>query len=250
MSALSPRLSSLGAAALVGAGCLLLQGCGIPFFRQGVAAVPVREVDSRAPSLARVRQLKGGDTEETVIAVLGEPADRKETCVPGLVAWRYPVRAWNDTHDGAEVAPAVLLRTRFDATGTLDDWGFVDPVDGRPLAVRETSADASRWFRKLALAPPPHPPRVELREVLITGKTTRDDVERILGAWQPDLHCGRGGPVPVVRKASADAGSVLDWFVDRPSPFFVPPRYLVASFDEKGLLISWYFQQTYPGGEE
>jgi hypothetical protein len=91
---------------------------------------------------------------------------------------------------------------------------------------------------------------VELEESLIRGRTTQLDVERILGQWRPDLLCGRGGPVPVVRKLRADAGSVWDWYADRPSPLFVPPSYLVATFDPTDALIVWHFEQTYPGGRK
>jgi hypothetical protein len=91
---------------------------------------------------------------------------------------------------------------------------------------------------------------VKLDEVLIRGRTTQLDVERILGQWRPDLLCGNGGPVPVVRKRTTDSGSVWDWYADRPSPLFVPPRYLVASFDDRGALIVWHFERTYPGGRK
>jgi hypothetical protein len=54
--------------------------------------------------------------------------------------------------------------------------------------------------------------------------------------------------VPVVSKRTTDSGSVWDWYADRPSPLFVPPHYLVASFDDRDALIAWHFEQTYPGG--
>jgi hypothetical protein len=225
------------------------QGCGILLW-SSVKPVPVEEVDAHGISLTRTQKLRRGDRAESVVVVLGEPADRRPSCVPGEVVWRYPIRAWNDMANRREIVPAVLLRISFDGSGTLADWGFVDSFTGRPLAVRETSDDASRWFQTLSHAPPPIPPRVELDKTLIRGQTTQLDVEQMLGEWQPHFYCGGGGPVPVAKKTGTDSGSVWDWYVDRPSPLFIPPYYLVASFDDAGALIVWHFEQTYPGGRK
>jgi len=138
----------------------------------------------------------------------------------------------------------------FDGSGTLTDWRFVDPTTGHPLPVRETLAEASHWFEQVLKAPPPRPPRIEFSSILVRGKTTQEEVEKTLGQWRPDLPCGNGGPVPVVKKTEQDSGTVWDWYVDRPSPLFIPPHYLVASFDAHGSLIDWFFQQTYPGGRK
>ena len=229
--------------------CFGIQGCGA-LGSSTVKPVPIEEVDAHGISLDRAQELRRGDRAESVVLVLGEPADRQPSCVPGEVIWRYPIRAWNDMANRREIVPAVLLRLSFDGSDTLTDWGFVDARARRSLPVREASDDASRWFQSLSHAPPPIPPRVKPDEILIRGRTTQRDVERILGQWQPDLHCGYGGPVPVVRKTRADSGSVWDWYADRPSPLFVPPRYLVASFDDTGALIVWHFEQTYPGGRK
>jgi len=212
--------------------------------------VPVEEIDAHGISLDRVQKLKRGDRAESVVLVLGEPADRQPSCVPSEVIWRYPIRAWNDMANSREIVPAVLLRIAFDRSNTLIDWGFVDPLTGRSLPILEASDDASRWFQSLSHAPPPIPPRVTLDEILIRGRTTQLDIERILGQWQPDLHCGYGGPVPVARKTTTDFGSVWDWYADRPSPLFIPPRYLVVTLDATDALIAWHFEQTYPGSRK
>ncbi|HET8759862.1 MAG TPA: hypothetical protein VFN94_02265, partial [Nitrospiria bacterium] len=194
-------------------------GCGI--LTPGVKSVPIHEIDAHGISLDRARSLRAGDRAELVVAVLGEPADRARSCVPGEVIWRYPIRAWNDMVHRRDIVPAILLRITFNGSGTLTDWAFVDPLSGRPLAVRETQEEASIWFQSLVHAPP-IPPRIEVNTTLLRGKTTQQDVERIFGQWQPHLLCGNGGPVPVVRKTVAAAGSVWDWYVDRPSPLFIP----------------------------
>lgn len=244
----SARLLARKAALLAVAMGIVTQGCGI--LTPGVKSVPIHEIDAHGISLDRARSLRAGDRAELVVAVLGEPADRARSCVPGEVIWRYPIRAWNDMATSREIVPATLLRITFDGSGVLTGWGFIDSSTGRPLAVQETTEEASRWFQSLSHAPPPIPPRIELTTTLLRGKTTQQDVERIFGQWQPDLLCGNGGPVPVVRKTVAEAGSVWDWYVDRPSPLFIPPHYLVASFDDTGALIVWHFEQTYPGGRK
>jgi hypothetical protein len=214
-----------------------------------IRPVPVAEVDTHGISLARAQQLVRGDRADAVILVLGEPADRMPSCVPGEVVWRYPIRAWNDMGASREIVPAVLLRMTFDRMGTLEAWSFVDPLTGHDLPVLEGSDVASGWFESLSHSPAPIPPRVQLDETLIRGRTTQHQVESKFGQWQPDLHCTFGGPVPVVRKTTAGSGSVWDWYVDRPSPLFIPPRYLVASF-RAGSLSAWHLEQTYPGGRE
>ena len=229
--------------------CFAIQGCGIPL-RSGVKPVPVKEVDAHGTSLTRLQKLRHGDQTASVVDILGNPADQRPSCVPGEVIWRYPIRAWNDMANTREIVPAVLLRVSFDGLGTLADWGFFDSFNGRPLAVRETAEDASIWFQSLSRAPPPIPPRVELDKILIRGQTTSLDVERILGQWQPDFFCGGGGLVPVLKKTKIDSGSILDWYVDRPSPLFIPPHYLVVSVNNTGALIVWHLEQPYPGGRK
>jgi hypothetical protein len=227
---------------------MVMHGCGI--FTPGVGPVPVQAVDAHGISLDRARSLRHGDRAESVIAVLGEPADRPRSCVPGEVIWRYPIRAWNDKVTTREIVPAVLLRIRFDGSGVLTDWGFVEPSTGRPLAVQDTVDEASRWFQSLSAAPPPRPPRIALHEVLIPGRTTQQEVERAFGRWRPDLFCGQGGAVPVVKKSAVDSGSVWDWYVDRPSSLFIPPYYLIVTLSDTGIFIVWHVEGTYPGGRK
>lgn len=227
--------------------CFGIQGCrALPW--SSVKPVPIDEVDAHGISLDRVQKLGRGDRAGSVVLVLGEPADRQPSCLPGEVVWRYPIRAWNDVTGRREIVPAVFLRISFDRSDTLTDWEFVDSRTGHSLPVREESDNASHWFQLLSQEPPPIPPRVKLDDVLIRGRTTQLDVERTLGQWRPDLNCGNGGPAPVVKTATTDSGSVWDWYADRPSPLFVPPRYLVVSFDDRGTLIVWHFEQAYPGG--
>ena len=239
----------LRSALLLSIVCFALQGCGL-LLSGNVKPVPVKEVDKFGIDLARARSLTRGDRAESVVAVLGEPADKQRSCVPGQVIWRYPIRAWNDMANSRQIVPAVLLRVSFDATGTVTNWGFVDSVTGRPLIVSETLGDASRWFESLSDAPPPIPVRVELDKALIRGQSTQPEVEHVLGQWKPHASCGDGGPLPAVRKTKADSGYVWDWYVDRPSPLFIPPMYFIASFDDSGKLIVWHLESTYPGGRK
>lgn len=149
-----------------------------------------------------------------------------------------------------EIVPAIRLRTRFDASGMLIDWGFLDARAEHALPVRETAGDAFHWYQSLSQAPLPIPPFIELDKTLIRGQTTQQEVGQALGQWHPDIFCSNGGPVPLVTRMISESGSVWDWYVDRPSPLFVPPRYLVVSYDKQGALIGWHFEQTYPGGRK
>jgi hypothetical protein len=227
----------------------VIQGCQ-NLMVSGVSVVPVYDVDKHGISLDRARSLQQGDREDTIAAVFGEPADKQRSCVLNGIVWRYPIRAWNDMANRREIVPAIRLRARFDASSTLVDWGFIDARAEHALPVRETEDDAYRWFQSLSQAPSPIPPLIDLNETLIRGQTTQQEVERILGQWHPDIYCGNGGPVPVLTKMISESGSVWDWYVDRPSPLFVPPHYLVVSYDKQGALIGWHFEGTYPGGRK
>jgi len=212
--------------------------------------VPIEETDQHGIGLDRARSLHQGDREDLVAAVFGEPSDKQRSCVLDGLVWRYPIRAWSDMAKRREIVPAIRLRARFDGSGTLIDWGFVDSLAEHALGVREPADDAYRWFQSLSQAPPPIPPRIDLKETLIRGKTTQHEVEQALGQWHPNIHCGNGGPVPVVAKTISESGSVWDWYVDRPSTLFVPPHYLVVSYDKQGSLIGWHLEATYPGGRK
>lgn len=235
--------------ALATAATLASQGCGSAR-SPSVRPVPVAGIDQQGASLDRARQLVRGTGETAVMFELGQPADRVPSCLPGEVVWRYPIRAWSAMAVSRKIVPAVFLRMTFDPAGTLTDWRFVDPLTGRQLPVVEEPAEAARWFESLSRSPAPIPPRIELQETLVRGRTTQHDVEGTLGRWQPDLHCGNGGAAPLVRKENTDSGAVWDWYADRPSPLFIPPHYLVASFAQAGTLIVWHFEQTYPGGRK
>lgn len=146
------------------------------------------------------------------------------------------------------VVPAGLLRMRFDNAGLLVDWHFVDPANGASIPIQDTQAQAERWFDLLVSSPGPVPPRIRVRQQLIPGSTTLNEAIAVFGSWHPDFHCDSEGPVPLYRKVQNDFGTVLEWYVDRPSHLFIPPMYLVATFDRSGGLLACHLQQTYPGG--
>jgi hypothetical protein len=235
-------------AALAALGCASwLPACEVLRSR-GLAPVPIAELDRHGRSLDLARTLRPGDAPERVLAILGEPSDRRAGLL-GETVWRYPVRAWSDIAEQRTIVPAARLRMRFDAEAKLDDWEFVD-ADGGRLPIRESPEEAERWFRSLALAPQPIPPRVVLEETLVRGRTTQAEVERSLGRWHPDLLRGCGGPVTLYEERAADSGAIWDWYVDRPSPLLVPPRYLVVTLARDGTLAAWHFEATYPGGSK
>src|SRR3990172_9381233 len=139
----------------------VIEGCSL-LISSRVQAVQVEEVDQHGISLDRARSLQRGNGAGLVVAVFGEPSDEQRSCVLDGIVWRYLIRAWSDMADRREIVPAVRLRVRFDRSGTLIDWGFVDSLAKHALAVRETADDAYRWFESLSAAPPPIPPRIDL----------------------------------------------------------------------------------------
>ena len=222
--------------------------CAGGLFHRSVKPVSVPGIDRHGAALSAVQGLRKGATEKEVLGVLGEPADRRRSCVPGETAWRYPIRAWSDNANGARIVPAPLLRITFDSEGLLSAMLFVDPVTGEPLPIEESLDEATRWFDRLS--PDPVPRRIELERSLRVGVSRPADVERLLGEWRPDPGCGPGGEFPILREARSRGGEIREYYVDRPSPLFIPPRYLIASFDDRGLLMVWWLQQTYPGGRK
>jgi hypothetical protein len=124
----------------------------------------------------------------------------------------------------------------------------LDPVTGVPLPIDESLEEATRWFDRLS--PDPVPRRIELDRSLRARATRLADVERLLGEWRPDPGCGPGGKFPILRETRSWEGEIREYYVDRPSPLFIPPYYLIASFDDRGHLIVWWLQQTYPGGRK
>ncbi|MDT8419217.1 MAG: hypothetical protein RQ754_02195 [Desulfuromonadales bacterium] len=228
---------------------LVMQGCAITI-ASGVKVVPVKDVDKYGINLDRARSLHKGEGENAVVSVFGEPADKQLSCVPDHIVWRYPIRAWSDMANRREIVPACRLRTRFDADGILINWRFIDARTEHTLPVMESADNAYRWYQSLSLAPAPIPPLIDLNKTLINGQSTIRQIDQALGRWHPDIYCGGGGPVPIVTKTTSESGSVWDWYVDRPSPLFIPPHYLIVYYDNQGALIGWHFEQTYPGGRK
>jgi hypothetical protein len=237
-------LTGLAIAATLG-----FHGCA-PLILDYVHPVPVAEIDASGVSLTQAQQLVRGDTAQVVMGVLGEPADQQTSCVPGQIVWRYPIRAWNDMANSRKIIRAPLLRTTFDQAGLLTDWRFVDSVTARSLSIQESPDEAERWFQTLASAPAPTPPHINLDMSFIPGHTTKNEAESLLDQWHPNLLCSAGGLAPVLRQTKDASGTVMEWYVDRPSPLLIPPMYLIATFDQTGTLIEWHFRQTYPGGRD
>jgi hypothetical protein len=118
-----------------------------------VGPVPVAEMDARGVSLARAQHLVRGDSAGLVERVLGEPADRRPSCVPGEFVWRYPIRAWNDMANRGEIVPAAVLRASFDDGGLLKEWTFADASTGRQLPVRRARTKRSIGSSRFPVRP-------------------------------------------------------------------------------------------------
>lgn len=229
-------------------GVLLLQDCSIPLGR-APRVVPVPLLDRNGISLEHLGKLTPGLSDQAdFLRLLGEPASRTRGNFPGDTIWLYPIRAWN-TRGRTGVVPAALLRIRFDRSGVVQEWHFRDPDTGDVLPVRRTLSRDTRWFHDLA--PPPMPPYIDLGRILRIGESTIADIARELEIWQPRVYLGSGydGDLPVVRKQTTRRGGIWEYYVDRPSPLFIPPHYLIVSFHRSGILRAYWFQTTYPGGK-
>jgi len=76
--------------ALATALCFFLISCS-PALAPRIHSVPVEDTDAHGISLDQARGLRPGDPEQAVIGVLGEPADRQQSCLPNEIVWRYAI---------------------------------------------------------------------------------------------------------------------------------------------------------------
>jgi hypothetical protein len=160
----------------------------------------------------KVKIRNGHSTKQDVESLLGLPP------VVLDLEWCYPVRARSRVR-------AAMLQVRFDAAGLVSDWGFYHPVTREPLEVRETMEQA------LAYAPRTRGGRtIILANILATGVSSRSSI-------QSSISMGNSGRYVV---DTTGDGETLTFFVDRPSPLYVPPFWSCFRFDERGTLNSQY----------
>jgi hypothetical protein len=127
--------------------------------------------------------------------------------------WCYPQRA------GSSVR-APKLKVWLDTAGVLLDWGFYHPVTDMKLEVRETLQDAyARQPRKRAGS------TIEFSWVLQPGGTERE-------IWLAMTL----GSAAKYRIESAASGRLLTFYVDHPSPLYMPVFSTCIKFDQAGVV--------------
>lgn len=175
-------------------------------------------------------------TEADLVRILGRPTDRRTG--QGLsgrdVFVRYPIRLFAGPTGDAVIARAAILRVVFDAQGQVSDWFFVEPRGNQRLAVAETLEEARLWEQRELCKQAPR--LVQLSEALQPGRADRAAVERLLAPFQPDRGLEEGASLPFPRKSRASGSEVWDYDADRPSPLFIPSRYLEMVVDSRGLI--------------
>ena len=152
--------------------------------------------------------------------LLGEPTDRQPTGSGWI--WVYPIR----TDFGGLVpglVPATVLRLVFDGSDVLADWYFLNPRTGDTLPVHESLLEARAQLAQEC----GQNQWLVVSDLLQRGQTTAQEVDRLL---RPQVSLDSvvfGGHLDLVRKTTGAGGQVWNFFVDRPSPIFIPAFYLV-----------------------
>jgi hypothetical protein len=185
--------------------------------------------------------------QQSVAVLLGEPPFVREHRVDGELletTWLYPIRDITRVPLPAggraqrRVIPAAVLRIRLDGSARVAQWGFVHPVTGSPLAIRESLEQADAWLEHVCNAPK----RIELAVLLQRGASKSDVLEgmRWLEGLSTDLEKSQ---VRITREGDEET---LTYYADRPSPLYVPPSYVIVTFwVREDLGTGWHFASSW-----
>jgi hypothetical protein len=178
-----------------------------------------------------------GTSKAEVVRLLGAPASEEgapNTIPSGSVLWSYPIRAFAPV---AGLVPAAILRIEIDAAGHVSDWYFLDAHGRNRLPIRETLSAARRFLASVCHQPVSE---VDLETAIRPGRTLKSDIIQLLtpvAEWSMTKE-------PYLHETTSTAGrTVLDYFVDRPSPVFIPPFYQKITIGPSG-----YVSLAYPEG--
>jgi len=188
-------------------------GCG----GSGPRPVPVPELDQRTLEIGQNSSTAFvGRSPAEVLRAAGEPAQKRPSLGRGSEQWAYAVRAFSPAA-GFSV-PAAILRIEFDGAGVVTDWYFRDPAGRTRLPVRESLPDAQRFLSSICRQPVPE---IDLEAGLQRKQSTQEDVASLLAPVRSD----KG------REEALSEGLAWEYYVDRPSPVFVPPFYVMVSIE-------------------
>jgi outer membrane protein assembly factor BamE (lipoprotein component of BamABCDE complex) len=170
----------------------------------------VPEMD--AYRISKYSVVEGKSSPGDIRKLLGEPAG--EWLSGGQTTWYYPIRKRIP-----EIIPACLLNIVFDNNGTVVNWSFINPYTNLTLPIRETLPEADKDREKLCFPPP----RIELAQDIKNSISKKEDIQRMFDAWHSDF--------PVVKKNKTENGEIWSYYVERPSPLYVPPFYYRITFE-------------------
>lgn len=199
----------------------LLAGCG-------TQETPLPEVDRYKLDFQKIVD---GQRDREVRSLIGPPAfiiDPDSEAFRGTT-WIYPVRFGNT---GRCCVPAPLLRVAFDSRGQVKGWGFLHPVTGSEMAVKETLEEVDKKRRRKCNPPP----RIVLRSGIKAGVSNREEVEMLLRLpWANVFPWNK----TTVRKLIEKEGEMWTYFVDRPSPVYTPSFLYVVEFRNGVVASQW-----------
>jgi outer membrane protein assembly factor BamE (lipoprotein component of BamABCDE complex) len=164
---------------------------------------------------------RGITSAAEVVKLLGEPPEKGSAYFYDD-AWIYPSRICFSMRPFVR---ACLLNIEFDSNGVVTNWTFVNPYTNLPLPIRETLEEADKKLKheqKYCDVP-----RIEIVQSVVKGVSTREDIEHVFSAWEPSSSF-------TVKKIETEQGEIWSYYVDRPSPLYIPPFHLIFTFDEFG----------------
>lgn len=193
----------------------------------GPGRVAVSELDDQVLGIGyNSRSPFVGRTSTDVLRQVGDPADKVHS--PTREEWAYPVRAFSPRG----LPPAAILRIEFDLAGVVSDWYYFDPRTKMRLPIRESLTDAQRFLGRICGRPVRE---VNLEAGIRRNQSTKADIVALLAP----VVGGRAR----VRETITASWVAWDYYVDRPSPVFIPPFYVIVVFGAKGVV-----EVIYPEG--
>jgi hypothetical protein len=174
-----------------------------------------------------------GRTRADVLRQVGEPADKRH--YPTGEDWAYPVRAFSPR----DFPPAAILRIEFTLAGVVSDWYFFNSRTKARLPIRETYTDARRFLARVCGRPVGE---VNLEAGIRRNQSSKADIAALLAPVVGGRHFSRAH----VRETITASGFVWDYYVDRPSPVFIPPFYVIVVFGDEGV-VKLIYPEGYGG---
>jgi hypothetical protein len=185
---------------------LLVTGCATE-----IAGVVIPELDASGIDCTG-RSLTGKSVAQ-IVAALGES--------PYGLSNFFPIRV--APYRNGRCVPAPGLRISFDERGIVKEKQFFNPQTQHHMPMSETIEEADQ--RRLSSCRPL--PRVALADIKV-GQSTKADIEALVRPLEPALR-KFGHPTFEAMMPNRD---VWVFYVDRPSPLFIPSSWFGCMWQE------------------